>query len=213
MGVETTTLPGQQVASILFSCDKYHMLMLIREKCDKLCHGIPLANLRRRSMEEKEALAQALRRVPWLSELSEAHFARVLELAHRVEKKTGEALFLEGDREDYLYILLEGRIALEITVPGRGRVRVSTIEPFDLVGWSSVTPVIQRRTAAARAVLPSRLVALEAAGLQQLCQEDHHFGYLFMQQVANVIASRLWATRLQLLDMFANPIPGEESQS
>lgn len=162
-------------------------------------------------MEEKEALTHALRRVPWLTALSKAHFEKVLGLAQFVEKKAGEALFLEGDKEDYLYIVLEGRIAIEITVPGRGRVRISTIEPLDLVGWSSVTPVIQRRTAAARAVVPTRLVALDAMGLHQLCQEDHHFGYLFMQQVANVIASRLAATRLQLLDMFANPSLGKET--
>ncbi len=163
-------------------------------------------------MEETNELVQALRRVPWLKEWSEAHFEKVLQLAHLVEKKAGEALFLEGDREDYLYIVLEGRVAIEITVPGRGRVRVSTIEPLDLVGWSSATPVIQRRTAAARAVVPTRLIALDAAGLQRLCQEDYHFGYLFMQQVANVIASRLTATRLQLLDMFANPKSDEESK-
>lgn len=163
-------------------------------------------------MEEKEALAQALRRVPWLRALSEAHFEKVLGLAQLVEKKAGDALFLEGDPEDYLYIVLEGRIAIEITVPGRGRVRISTIEPLDLVGWSSVTPNVQRRTAAARAVVPTRLVALDAMGLHQLCQEDNHFGYLFMQHVANVIAGRLAATRLQLLDMFANPSPGKERQ-
>ncbi len=161
-------------------------------------------------MEEREHVAQALRRVPWLQALSEAHFEKVLQLARLVEKKAGEALFLEGDREDYLYIVLEGRVAIEITVPGRGRVRVSTIEPLDLVGWSSVIPAIQRRTAAARAVVATRLVALDAAGLHQLCQEDYHFGYLFMQHVANVIANRLTATRLQLLDMFANPNSGEE---
>ncbi len=163
-------------------------------------------------MEEKESLAHALRRVPWLRELSEMHFEKVLGLAHLVEKKTGEALFLEGDQEDYLYIIMEGRVAIEITVPGRGRVRISTIEPLDLVGWSSVTPNIQRRTAAARAVVPTRLVALDAMGLHQLCQEDYHFGYLFMQHVANVIASRLSATRLQLLDIFAHPGPGKETQ-
>lgn len=164
-------------------------------------------------VEEAGTLANALRRVPWLSELSAAHFEKVLGLAHLVEKKAGEALFLEGDREDYLYIVLEGRIAIEMTVPGRGRVRISTIEPLDLVGWSSVTPVVQRRTAAARAVMPTRLVALDAVGLHQLCQEDYHFGYLFMQHVANVIASRLSATRLQLLDMFANPSAGKETPS
>jgi len=83
--------------------------------------------------------------------------------------------------------------------------RIYTAEPMDVVGWSSVTPVVRRRTAGAQAVLPSCLARLDAAGLRKLCEEDHDLGYIVMRRMANVVASRLLTTRLQLLDMFANP--------
>jgi hypothetical protein len=38
-----------------------------------------------------------------------------------------------------------------------------------------------------------------------MSEEDHDLGYVVMRRLANVIASRLLVTRLQLLDMFANP--------
>jgi hypothetical protein len=52
---------------------------------------------------------------------------------------------------------------------------------------------------------PSRLVAFDAGELRRLCDEDHSFGYYVMRRLANVVAGRLMTTRLQLLDMFANP--------
>ena len=83
--------------------------------------------------------------------------------------------------------------------------RIYTAEPMDIVGWSSITPVVRQRTAAARAVLPSRLVRMLAVELYKLCDEDHDLGYVVMRRLSNVIASRLLTTRLQLLDMFSHP--------
>ncbi len=146
-----------------------------------------------------------LQSIPWFQKLSSEHFDHLAGLAKLREAAAGEILFREGDKEDYIYIVLRGRVALEIFVPGRGRVRVSTADPMDVLGWSSVTPVVRQRLATAVAVLPSRLAAFEGAQLRALCEADHDFGYLLMQRMANVIAGRLMTTRLQLLDMFASP--------
>ncbi len=154
--------------------------------------------------EEKE-LTAALQSIPWFQELSPDHFNKILKISKLRTVEAGEDIFREGDIEDYLYVVLEGRVAIEIAVPGRGRVRIYTAEPMDVVGWSSVTPVVRQRTAGAKAVLPSRLVAIESAKLRKLCEEDHDLGYVVMKRLANVVASRLLVTRLQLLDMFAHP--------
>jgi hypothetical protein len=50
------------------------------------------------------------------------------------------------------------------------------------------------------------VIATNTIKLQALCDRDHDFGYLFMRRMSNVIASRLLVTRLQLLDMFAEPM-------
>ena len=49
------------------------------------------------------------------------------------------------------------------------------------------------------------VLATDTNKLQALCDRDHDIGYLFMRRMTNVIASRLLVTRLQLLDMFAEP--------
>lgn len=160
-------------------------------------------------MEPEKELIDVLQSIPWFQELDRQHFDKLRQICHLQEAAAGEQLFHEGDKEEFLYIVVEGRVAIEIYVPSRGHVRVNTAEPMDVVGWSSITPVVRQRTAGARAVLPSRLVAIEAAGLRQLCDADHDLGYIVMRRMANVVASRLMTTRLQLLDMFANP-PVEE---
>jgi len=154
---------------------------------------------------DPQELIAALQTLPWFQEIEPRHFDSLCGIASLKEVNAGEELFREGDKEDYLYVVLEGRIAVEIFVPGHGRQRIFTAEPMDVVGWSSVTPVVRQRTASARAVLPGRLILLDAPKLRQLCEEDHDLGYVVMRRLANVVASRLLVTRLQLLDMFARP--------
>jgi CRP/FNR family cyclic AMP-dependent transcriptional regulator len=161
-------------------------------------------------MADRQELVDALQTIPWFQELSTEHFNKLLEIAITREYEAGQVIFHEGDKEDYLYIVLEGRVAIEMSVPGRGRMRILTAEPMDVVGWSSVTPVVRQRTAGARAVLPTRMVLFNADELRKFCEEDHDFGYIFMRRMANVVASRLLTGRLQLLDMFANPGDYEE---
>jgi CRP/FNR family cyclic AMP-dependent transcriptional regulator len=154
---------------------------------------------------DPQELTAALQTIPWFQELSEDHFNLLCGISNLRKVEPGEELFKEGDKQDYLYIVLEGRVAVDISVPGRGRMRIFTAEPMDIVGWSSPIPVVRQRTASARTVLPGRLICIDAPKLRQLCEENHELGYVVMRRLANVIAGRLLITRLQLLDMFAHP--------
>jgi len=160
-------------------------------------------------MTNQQELIDALQAIPWFHSFKTEHFQKLVSIAHLCRFEAGQEIFHEGSKEDFLYVVIEGRVAIEITIPGRGRVRILTAEAMDEVGWSSVTPVVRQRTAGARAVLPSRLAAFDAEALRKLCDEDYELGYLVMRRLANVVAGRLLTTRLQLLDMFAQP-PGTE---
>lgn len=163
-------------------------------------------------MTDNQALIDAEQSIPWFQELSPEHFNKLLSISTIKKFEAGQEIFREGDKEDNVYIVLEGRVAIELFVPGRGRMRILTAEPMDVVGWSSVTPVVRQRTAGARAVLPSRLICWDAQALRDLCEQDHDLGYIVMRRMANVAASRLLVTRLQLLDMFSIPGESEEVQ-
>ena len=148
---------------------------------------------------------QELEKIPWFKEIKPQHLQKIAEIAHLRRVKNGEILFREGDKEDYLYIVIEGRVALDIFIPHRGKIRIYTAEPWDLFGWSSVTPIIHQRTAGAIAVVDGLMVGIDSAKLRQICDDDHDLGYLVMRRLTNIVASRLLVTRLQLIDMFATP--------
>jgi CRP/FNR family transcriptional regulator, cyclic AMP receptor protein len=148
---------------------------------------------------------EELRKVPWFQELDPGDVRKFAEISCLRQFKAGEAFFHEGDKQDYFYIVLSGRVALDMFVPHRGKVRFFTCEEWDSFGWSSVTPVVRTRTAGAVGVMAGTVIATDTTKLQELCDRDHDIGYLFMLNMANVIASRLLVTRLQLLDMFAEP--------
>jgi hypothetical protein len=51
----------------------------------------------------------------------------------------------------------------------------------------------------------SHLALIDSTKLRELCDQDHDLGYHVMRRLANIVASRLMSSRLQLLDMFAEP--------
>ncbi|HEY5983773.1 MAG TPA: Crp/Fnr family transcriptional regulator [Anaerolineales bacterium] len=156
-------------------------------------------------MSEPGEVIAELQKIPWFQELKPLHVRRLAAITEIRTVKAGQVLFREGDKEDYVYIVLEGRIALDLYVPLRGKVRFYTADQWEIFGWSSVTPTVRQRTAGATAVVESRVARTEAAEMRQACEEDFELGYQVMRRLANVVAGRLLVTRLQLLDMFAHP--------
>ena len=76
-----------------------------------------------------------------------------------------------------------GNVALEVRVTGGSEQRVNTVGPGDLLGWSPVLNQLPM-TAGARALTPVRLIALDAAKVLALCQQDPRFGFTFMRRTA-----------------------------
>jgi len=118
----------------------------------------------------------------------------------------GEVLFREGSENRNLYFVHSGRLALEMNVPGRGAVRILTIGPGEMVGWSALLGQ-GTMTASAVALEESELVAAPADKLSELSESNPEFGYHLMLHMAAALSKRLVATRLQLLDLFAAEPP------
>jgi len=148
-------------------------------------------------------LAATLQSLPWFRELKHYQIEQLTGITETRQLVRDEILYSEGERIDYLYIVLEGRIAVENYVPGRGNVRVFTAEPLDILGWSSLTPVVRQRESTAHAIMPTTLLCFNGEALRQLSDQDHDLGYFIMRRLANVVASRLLSTRLNLLDIIA----------
>jgi CRP-like cAMP-binding protein len=152
------------------------------------------------------ALPEILRQSRFLEGISPADLDQLTSVARPESYLPGAVIFREGQRLPHIFVVAEGSVALEIGLPGQGCRRIQTVGPGELLGWS---PILDQgpMTATARALGPTRLVALDAAQILVLCAHNPGFGFTLMRRTAKALATRLNATRLQLLDVYRHELP------
>jgi CRP/FNR family cyclic AMP-dependent transcriptional regulator len=79
--------------------------------------------------------------------------------------------------------------------------RILTVGPGEVVGWSWLIPP-HRWQFDAHAIERVRVIALNAACLRAACEANHDLGYEVCRRLLGVIALRLAATRVQLMDVY-----------
>jgi CRP/FNR family cyclic AMP-dependent transcriptional regulator len=137
-----------------------------------------------------------------LDRLSAPVHARLAELARQVEYDTGAHVLREGVDTPFLGTVLDGRVALRLRIPERGgRLTIVTVEPGELIGWSAVVPPY-RATVDAFATEPTRVLAIDAAGLRELLARDCELAGELLPLVLESVSHRLGASWQQLLDLF-----------
>ncbi len=138
--------------------------------------------------------------------------AAIESLGREVHALPSARLFAEGDQFADFQILLAGHVQLEMNVPGRGRMPILTLGPGDVLGWSAA---LSDGTMTATATALDSVCTLNVPGekLRQLCEAQPEVGYHFMKQLAVALSRRLLATRLQLLDLFADHEPLVEARA
>jgi len=151
-----------------------------------------------------ESVLQALQSMEFTRDLDPQHLKKLAAIATEVTFSEGATVFREGDASELVYLIEEGEVAVEIQVPGHGQVQVLTVGPGQLLGWSSLFPP-RRKTAGGRALTPTRAIAINSEELRNLLDSDHELGYAIMWRVAEVIADRLKATRMHLVDLLTPP--------
>jgi CRP-like cAMP-binding protein len=134
--------------------------------------------------------------------LAPEYLEKLAGIAFEVKFSRDEAIYREGDLGDVIYIIVSGQISVEKYQPGKGRIPILTVGPGQVLGWSAFFPE-KRKTASARATAATHAVAISAPQLRELCHKDCHLGYQVLYQLANLIADRLKATRLQLIDIYS----------
>ncbi|GGS26514.1 hypothetical protein GCM10010252_76760 [Streptomyces aureoverticillatus] len=138
---------------------------------------------------------------PVLDALPAGSRERLALLGREVSFPAGALIFEEGGSADRFWIIRSGSVALTVHVPGRRPPTVETLGPGDLLGWSWLFPPYEWHLGA-EARGPVRADEFDAPTVRVLCVEDLALGYALAQAVARVVADRLKATRMRLLDLY-----------
>jgi len=137
----------------------------------------------------------------FLSGLSERHRMLLASGVRPFTAAPGELFAREGETAKTFYLIQAGHVALGLHTPDRGVVPIQTVGAGEIVSWSWLVPP-HRWQFDCRATDAVQGLAFDAQWLRDRCEQDHELGYHLLKQLLTVLANRLAATRLQLLDIY-----------
>ncbi|GHH94541.1 cyclic nucleotide-binding domain-containing protein [Streptomyces capillispiralis] len=130
------------------------------------------------------------------------HREHLIRIAREVSFDMGARLFEEGRRADRFWIVRTGTVGLDLHVPGRRAAVIESLGHGELVGWSWHFPPYVWHLGA-EAMSPVRAYEFDAEAVRALCAQDAEFGRAIAVWVGRVVAARLHASRIRLLDLYA----------
>ncbi len=151
-----------------------------------------------------ENLEKILKEHPFLEGMSADHLKILVGCASNVVFKAGEMIIREGQPAEQFFFIRHGRVQIETHVPQKGPLLIHTRGEGEVFGWSWMVPPYRWRFDA-RASELVRMIAMDGKCLRDKCEKDHNLGYEIMKRFSLIIAERLEATRLQLMDIYGNP--------
>ena len=151
-----------------------------------------------------EVTAEALATHPFLHNMSRDHLAVLAEAAADVTFPARHRLFEDGGSASRFWLIQSGSVALDLHVPGQGRMKIDTIGMGEVLGWSWLYPPYRW---AFGAVSASPVEAFEFDGrmVRARCESDPALGYELTRRLAGVVAKRLQATRVRLITTSSLP--------
>lgn len=145
-----------------------------------------------------EVTAAALAAHPFLHGMPRGQLGVLAETAADVRFPARHRLFEDGGSAARFWLIQSGYVALDLHVPGEGRVRVETIGMGELLGWSWLFPPFKWAFGAVT-VGPVEAFEFDGRAVRARCAADHELGYELTQRLTRVIANRLQATRVRLI--------------
>ena len=149
-----------------------------------------------------ECTAAELATHPFLHGMSRPQLAVLAEFASDVRFPARHRLFEDGGSASRFWLIRSGSVALDLNVPGQGRVTIETIGLGELLGWSWLFPPF-RWAFGAVTVSPVEAFEFDGRAVRACCAADPRLGYELTQRLAQVVANRLEATRIRLISVSA----------
>jgi CRP-like cAMP-binding protein len=146
---------------------------------------------------------EALRQHGFLAGISPGTLALLSQRARIVHFDPGALLLREGEDASTLFLITRGRVAIEIHAPPRGPIVIDTVEPGHVVGLSWIAAP-SRWQFDARALDTVEAVAIDTQHLKEDLAVHLEAAAELHQRLSAVLLTRLQATRIRLLDLYAN---------
>lgn len=147
-----------------------------------------------------ETLERLIEDHPFCRGMEKGYLELLVGCASNARFDAGQYVFRQGEEANHFYLVRHGKVAIEIHAQERGSIILQTSGEGDVIGWSWLVPP-HRWMFDARAVEQTRAIALDGECLRRKCEEDHNLGYELLKRFAHLMAKRMEAARLQLINI------------
>jgi CRP-like cAMP-binding protein len=146
---------------------------------------------------------EILRRYPFFNKFSATALKSVAMIAEEVTFKQGEVIYESGKPNQAVLLLETGCIEsfLIVTDPnGKSAPKEFYLDDLDPGEVFGISALVEEKvhTTTAQAGRDGKLVRIDAAKLEALCEADTQFGYVLMKEMADTLLKRLHQDRIQL---------------
>ncbi len=115
----------------------------------------------------------------------------VMQIAEKKSYGVGETIFIEGDKAEHLYVLIEGRV--RIMIGELGHIVYIVSKGGEAFGWSTLVGR-QFYSASAECLEPTTLLAFDRQRFQQVLEKDPVSGQILYKGLTKTLANRLLET-------------------
>jgi CRP-like cAMP-binding protein len=143
---------------------------------------------------------ELLNRFALIEGFSEDQIQILRPLIEDVDYQTDQVIFKQGDRADFLYFVLEGKVSIQFNPDDGPVLCVAELNEGDVFGWSAA---LSSECYTSSAVCTDRgvFIRMEGQELRKLCQEHPETGILILNRLAGVIAQRLRGTHEKVVEL------------
>eukprot|EP00747_Dinoflagellata_sp_TGD_P181693 gnl/TRDRNA2_/TRDRNA2_35612_c0_seq1.p1 gnl/TRDRNA2_/TRDRNA2_35612_c0~~gnl/TRDRNA2_/TRDRNA2_35612_c0_seq1.p1 ORF type:complete len:433 (+),score=105.13 gnl/TRDRNA2_/TRDRNA2_35612_c0_seq1:66-1364(+) len=143
------------------------------------------------SLDDRKTMQQLMRllaKVPIFADTSEIFRAAICEAVLPVEYHIGQAVFRQGERSDWMGVLLCGKLDRQVKRDGEhGDTKIGEVLPGQIIGDLGLLGIAEIRSVSAVAVVPSTMLVLSRSSFESaITQAGGIENFPLMQEALNM---------------------------
>ena len=139
------------------------------------------------------------------SVFSEEQLDEISSITEEKSFNKGDRVYQKGDRAKYMFVVLKGLVSLREISPGEEvGIAFEKRERGEFFGSASFMKP-QEYTLTAVCLQDTKVLAIDADQLFDLCEEDSSLGYKFMKKIAQIYFERYKVAKRQIHQMVKTP--------
>jgi CRP/FNR family transcriptional regulator, cyclic AMP receptor protein len=146
-------------------------------------------------------LIKKLQEISFLHDIAPTHLEQIADIAEARVYDTSDVLFHEGEPAEFVYLVVTGKIMLELCPSTIYEKNLMSVGPGEMLGWSAFVEQCNYASTGV-VVAPTELIRIEGKHLRAICDKDPAFGYDFMHRIMKALAKRLTTTWSQLANVY-----------